>query len=119
MAKDKREEALRVPPHNDSAEQGVLGAILIDPSCLPLVADILRPEDFYNDQRRAIYKAAIDLMNAMEPANADTIVTELEAHGLLEKCGGRKHLALLSQAVSTSGNVAYHAGVIRENASRR
>jgi replicative DNA helicase len=119
MGKDNREETLRVPPHSDTAEQGVLGAILLDPTCLPVVADILKPEDFYNEQRRAIYKAALDLMNAMEPANADTILTELEIHGLLEKVGGRKHLALLSQAVATSGSVTYHAGVVRENASRR
>lgn len=117
--KDKREDAMRVPPHSDTAEQGVLGAILIDPTCLPLVADMLKPEDFYNEQRRAIYKAALDLMNQMEPANADTILTELETHGLLELCGGRRHLVLLSQAVATSGNVGYHAGVVRENASRR
>ena len=119
MAKDKREEALRVPPHSVTAEQGVLGAILLDPTCLPLVADMLRPEDFYDERHKAIYKAAVDLMNQMEPANADTIITELEAHGLLDLVGGRKHLALLSRAVRTSGNVAYHAGVVRENASRR
>ena len=38
---------LKVPPHNNEAEQSVLGAILIDKDAISLVSSLIIPEDFY------------------------------------------------------------------------
>ena len=45
--------APRVSPHDNDAEQAVLGGILIDRNAMPAVREILLPEDFYS-QRPAV-----------------------------------------------------------------
>ena len=47
---------LRQIPHSVEAEQSVLGAMLIDPRCVPEVIEKLHPEDFYLRQNREIYE---------------------------------------------------------------
>ena len=37
----------KVPPHDDGAEQSVIGAVLIDKDAMIDVAEFLRPEHFY------------------------------------------------------------------------
>jgi len=41
--------AIKILPHNDTAEQSVLGAILIDKNAIVPVSEILKSEDFYSD----------------------------------------------------------------------
>jgi len=41
---------MRVPPHDNEAEQAVLGGILIDREALSIVRDVLVPEDFYAER---------------------------------------------------------------------
>ena len=46
----------RQQPQSLEAEQAVLGAILMEDKCFAEVVGILRPEDFYQEQNRAIYE---------------------------------------------------------------
>ena len=39
------------------AEQAVLGSLLVDPGCMPLVQVLLSAEDFYLPQHKAIFTA--------------------------------------------------------------
>ena len=43
------------------AENAVVGSILIDPSCMGVVMEILREEDFQLSVNRSIYRAALAL----------------------------------------------------------
>ena len=43
---------IRQTPHSVEAEQAVLGSIVIDPSCVPLMLEMLNPEDFYIENHR-------------------------------------------------------------------
>ena len=49
----------RVPPQNLEAEESVLGAIMLSPNVLPVVTEIVRPEDFYRESHAQILRAAI------------------------------------------------------------
>ena len=40
-------------PHSIEAEQSVLGAIIADPSILPTVIELIKPEYFYSEQHSA------------------------------------------------------------------
>ena len=46
-----------LPPSNPEAEERVLGAILLDPGCLPDVLTSLKAEHFYRTGHRLIYGA--------------------------------------------------------------
>ena len=48
-------------PHSIDAEQAVLGAILKDPECLHIVADMLKLEHLFVPQHKAIYTAIINI----------------------------------------------------------
>ncbi len=59
----------KVPPHDDLAEQSVLGAILIDKDAMIDVAEFLRPEHFYKDAHAAIFSAMTHLFEQHDPVD--------------------------------------------------
>ncbi|HHP51596.1 MAG TPA: replicative DNA helicase, partial [Moorella mulderi] len=59
-------QAEKMPPQSLEAEQSVLGAIMLDREALLAVLEILRPEDFYREAHRVIYRAIIDLYERNE-----------------------------------------------------
>lgn len=60
-------------PYSTEAEQSVLGAVLLENSCLPEVIDILKPEFFYNDRHKLIFSAMRRLFNANIPVDLVTV----------------------------------------------
>jgi len=112
--------AERLLPQNVEFECGVLGSLLIDPEAIGLVADRLRPEDFYRDGHRQIYAAALALYQRNEPADFLLICDELERRNQLEDVGGASYITSLINHVPTSGNVEYYtAGVIEQSDLRQ
>ena len=49
-------ESLKVPPFSVSAEQSVIGALMLDKQAFDKVADYLVEEDFYRRDHQVIYK---------------------------------------------------------------
>jgi replicative DNA helicase len=102
----------RIPPHNLEAEQAVLGALLLAPDSFAAVAEILRPEDFYGENHRQIYRVLADLAESGRPIDLVTVTEELKHRDVLEKAGGASYLATLAGAVPTAANVAYYARIV-------
>jgi replicative DNA helicase len=113
----------RVPPHNLEAEASVLGAILLSERALdPLLIDVrLRPDDFYRERHRAIFRAMIRLKERTEPSPIDTttVAAELEAQGVLEEVGGRDYVQQLPNLVPAAGNAAHYARIVQGHALER
>lgn len=109
----------RLLPQNVEFECGVLGSLLIDPEAIGLVADTLRPEDFYRDAHRQIYAAAVALYQRNEPADFLMICDELERQGQLADIGGASYITSLINHVPTSGNIEYYAAGVVEQSDLR
>src|SRR3712207_246612 len=94
------------PPQNLEAEQSVLGAVLLSDTALPalIIDERLRPEDFYRDAHRVIYKAMLDLHATGEPVDPLTLEEHLKQTGQLERAGGRAAVDLLAASVPAVGN---------------
>ena len=75
---NSNETAGLVPPQNIQAEESVLGGILLDPDAIGRIADLLKPEAFYINAHREIYKTAITLHTQGKP----TDLTSMSVHGL-------------------------------------
>ena len=63
-------------PQNLEAEESVLGAMLIagEAAITPLVVDVrLRPDDFYREAHRAIFRAIVALFNKNEAVDVLTV----------------------------------------------
>lgn len=109
----------KVLPQSIEAEQGVLGSIIIDPEAIAQVADFLRPEDFYRNAHKMIYRIMFNLYQQHEVADFITLENELDRQGQLEKVGGAGYITGLINKVPTSGNIEYYARIIEKTSEQR
>ena len=61
-------------PYNLEAEQSVLGAILVDASCLSAVMDELRPESFYRPEHQQLFEIMVRLFTMAQPIDHVTVL---------------------------------------------
>ncbi|MEK9143367.1 MAG: replicative DNA helicase [Patescibacteria group bacterium] len=109
----------KVPPHDNTAEQSVLGAILIDKDAMIDVAEFLRPVHFYNDQHGMIFSAMIALFEAHEPIDVVTLTAALKTAGNLKTVGGTAYLSEFLNIVPTSAHAEQYARIIVEHYTKR
>ncbi len=109
----------RVPPHDDVAEQSILGAVLIDKDALVDVIEFLRPEHFYKDGHACIYAAMQALFEAHEPVDVVTVTAQLKKEGTLKTAGGASYVSDLLNAVPTSAHAQQYGRIIQEHHTKR
>jgi replicative DNA helicase len=109
----------KLPPQNLEAEEAVLGALMIEKASISLVQDILRPESFYKEAHRIIYDTILSLDSKGDPIDLLTVTNELRKNVQLEFVGGPYYLVELTQRVSSSANLEYHARIVSENFIKR
>src|SRR4028119_1240043 len=78
----------KLPPQALDLEEAVLGALMIEKDALTTVVDILKPESFYKDAHKEIYRAILDLFAQSEPVDILTVTQRLRATAKLEMAGG-------------------------------
>jgi len=110
---------LKVPPHDDVAEQSVLGAVLIDKDAMIDVAEFLRPEHFYADANASIFAAMITLYEAHEPLDVVSVTAQLKKDGTLKRVGGASYVSELLNVVPTSAHAQKYARIIQEQYTKR
>lgn len=108
----------RMAPQNLEAEQGLLGAILVDNRALERV-DFLKPEHFYAPAHQRIFKAIQTLTNRGQTASPVTLKAYFEKDQDLESVGGAVYLADLAGSVITVINVLDYATAIYDLHLRR
>ena len=109
----------RIPPHNDEAEKSVLGSVLMDKEVFFAVSDIVKPDDFYSEAHKEIFRAMTDLYQQESPIDAVTVSECLIRRKSLEAVGGRAYIALLSTEVPTTANAVQYAKIVAEKAILR
>jgi len=109
----------KVPPHDNTAEQSVLGAILIDKDAMIDVAEFLRPHHFYKETHGMIYSAMMELFEAHEPIDVVTLPAQMKTNGTLQDAGGATYVSELVNVVPTSAHAEQYARIISENATKR
>jgi len=109
----------KLPPQNLEAEQSVLGGILIENYSMNKVVEVLKPDDFYREAHRKIYKALIDLSERDEPADLITLTNELRNNDHLDSIGGASYIASLIDSVPTAANIEYYAKIVKEKSILR
>ena len=109
----------KVPPHDDTAEQSVLGAILIDKDAMIDVAEFLRPEQFYNDRHGFIFAAMIELYESHEPIDVVTVTAQMKKDGRLKDAGGASYVSELLNVVPTSAHAERYGRIIQEHFTKR
>ena len=102
-------------PFSLEAEQSVLGAILLESSCLPIVTEILpRPDYFYAVNNRLIYGAMQELFTLGRPVDFITVLEKLKENSDFEEATGKVYLTQLAQIVPSIANVEIYANIVRD-----
>ena len=101
-------------PQNLEMETAVLGALMNEQDAFGEVAELLKPECFYDRRNQLVYDAIRDLAAKQQPVDVITVVEQLERKGKLEDVGGMSYVAQLSDAVISSAHIEYHARIIQQ-----
>jgi replicative DNA helicase len=109
----------RQPPQDLSAEQSVLGGMMLSKDAIADVLEALRPGDFYRPAHQVVYECILDLYGRGEPADPITVSAELDRKGELRRVGGAPYLHTLVSTVPTAANAGYYAEIVAEKAILR
>ncbi|WP_454021293.1 replicative DNA helicase [Azospirillum sp. Marseille-Q6669] len=110
----------RTPPHNEEAEQALLGAILINNKAYEKVSEFLRPEHFYDPAHQRIFAAIAEEAEAGRKADPVTLRDRFAGDAdLAGDGGGAAYLARLVANVVTVVNARDYGEIIRDTFLRR
>src|SRR5436309_5862016 len=109
----------RALPHNIDAERSVLGAVLVNNENYYRVIENLKPEDFYLDGHRLIFRKMVELIEKSKAIDLITIQAELVRSFQLEAAGGISYLASLLDGVPHLVNIEHYIEYIQEHATKR
>ena len=109
----------KIPPSDIEAEQAILGSMLTDKDSVMSAIEVLKPDDFYREDNKAIYEAICNLYSRSEPIDIITVKSELVANGKFENVGGLEYLAILPDKVPTTANVEQYIKIVEEKSLLR
>ena len=110
---------LRQIPHSVEAEQSVLGALLIDPRCIPDVVEALTGEDFYLKANREIYETIYGMFNFSAAIDPVTVLEQMRRNGVYDENSSRSYLLQLMEITPTAANVMEYVRIVKDKALLR
>jgi replicative DNA helicase len=113
------EPAYRTPPHNIEAEQGLLGAILVNNEAFYRVSDFLEPKHFFEKIHQQIYELAGGLIRAGKVATPVTLKTFLAADVDIVGLSVNQYLARLAAEATTIINAEDYGRTVYDLSIRR
>ena len=110
---------VRQLPHSTEAEQAVLGSMLIDARCVPVVVEKLRSDDFYLKQNRDIYETIYSMSARMETIDPVTVLDKMRLNGVFDENTSRSYILQLMEITPTAANVEEYVEILRDKALLR
>ena len=116
---DKDNPNYRILPHNIDAEQGLLGALLVDNRAVEKMGDFLKPAHFFMPAHQRIFESILTLIDRGQNASPVTLKNYFQDDEDLKDVGGSAYLADLAANVVSVVNVEDYARTIYELHLRR
>ncbi|HAQ02821.1 TPA: replicative DNA helicase [Candidatus Nomurabacteria bacterium] len=105
---------IRIPPQSIDGEKAVLGSIMLRPSAIHEINDIVNESSFYVAKHANIYKIMLELSSKGDPIDLLTVSQKLKEKGMLDSVGGNSYLTELSNSVPASTNIKYYADIVSQ-----
>jgi replicative DNA helicase len=102
----------RIPPQNTEAEEGVLASLLLDKDIIPEIIPMLKADDFYKEEHKAIYQTIADLYNSHKTIDVITVSDKMGGNWL-------EYFTRIVVNVPTTQNAKHYAGIVKGKAIRR
>ena len=109
----------KIPPQAVDLEKVVLGALMIDGKGVDEVIDLLSPDAFYHKAHQSIFDSIDKLFKSGSPVDLLTVSAQLRKDEKLESIGGDHYLVQLSQMVSSTAHIEFHARIILQKFIQR
>lgn len=106
-------------PSSSEAEQAVLGAMLIDAECIPVVIEQLKETDFYFPQNKMIFETFVRMFLNNLTIDPVTILEVLKEDGKFDEVGGREYLMQLMELTPTAAHVNEYIRILRDKSLLR
>ena len=119
LAPDAPNPAYRSAPHNIEAEQGLLGAILVNNDAFYRVSDFLEPKHLFEPIHQTIFETAASLIRMGKVATPVTLKTFVPAETDIGGMTVGQYLARLAAEATTIINAQDYGRTIYELALRR
>jgi len=119
LAPDAGSPAYRVAPHNIEAEQGLLGAILVNNDAFYRVSDFLEPKHFFEPIHQLIFETSASLIRAGKIATPVTLKTFVPAETDLGGITVAQYLARLAAEATTIINAQDYGRTVYDLSIRR
>ncbi len=104
---------VRIPPQDLDTERALLGAIMLNPSAMYEIADVLVADSFYAAKHKTIYDAMLSLYARGEPVDLISLSARLKEKKALDKVGGNSYLSELVGVTVSPGSARHYAQVIQ------
>ena len=107
-------------PFSQEAEEAVLGGVLRDPSVLPKVIEILKPESFYRPQHQQLFTIIVRMFTTGSKEDLITVINEAVTMGVFETSAMAKNYLLgIMEMVPSTDNIESYCKIIEEKARVR
>ena len=108
----------RQAPHSASAEQAVIGSMLIDTRCIPDVIERLKGADFYIQQNRDIFETIYSMFSYGQTIDPITVLDQMKTRGVFRETS-TAYIAELMRITPTAANVLEYAAIVSDRALLR
>lgn len=113
------ETALTSQPHNVEAEVALLGSLVLNNEIAGEIIGYIDRSSFYRPAHQILFDVIVELYDARKPVDLVILRDELTRRGALDRVGGVEYLTQIADAVPSSANAEYYAGIVRDKAIRR
>jgi replicative DNA helicase len=113
------ERDLNLPPHSLQAEEAVLGSILKNPQSVVRVSDFLKPEDFYQQRNKHVFRAMLSLFADGKPIDYHSTADCLQQQGSYEASGGLLYLSELNLATPSAAHIEHYGRIVERTSIMR
>lgn len=109
----------RILPHNDKAEQGIIGSMLVNRDAISDVMDMLTGDEFYNKQYGILFDNMVELYS--EGASVDTVTLNerLKRKAIPDEVANTDTLARLVMETPLYAPVKDYARIVKDKATLR
>ena len=105
-------------PHSPSAEQAVVGSLLIDSRCVPDVVEKIKGDDFYIKINRDIFETVYSMFVYGQTIDPVTVLDQMKVRGVYtDSC--EKYMADVMSMTPTAANVLEYCAIVRDRALLR
>lgn len=110
---------MRQVPQDLTAEQSLIGSMLVNPGCIPEVIEQVRAEDFYADENKRIFEVIYSMFNGAQKIDPVTVLDMLTQMGYYDEAGGRAYLFQLMEITPNTRNVGEYLRIVRDKSLLR